>query len=151
MAASIYRLATLVDWGAGSLKHNSGLAKSVRSVVVTAETLRKELFKTNSSSQSGLDHFTAQMALTPVVNPHEYGRELLLPATTEAASVNTTSSDGLSESPEGQAFILELQAAYEEWVARGEPGKNSAAGRGVASLLLVTATGMSVAWNILTW
>lgn len=29
-------------------------------------------------------------------------------------------------SPEGQAFVLEMQAAYRDWVGAGSPGKNAA-------------------------
>jgi hypothetical protein len=45
--------------------------------------------------------------LTPVVNPEDW------------------SSSG-SESPEGQAFVVEMQAAWQDWVAVGSPGVNSA-------------------------
>jgi len=54
-----------------------------------------------------LAHFTDDGWLTPVVNPHQFGVEG-------------------SNSPEGEAFVLELQAAYNEWVAEGSPGKNAA-------------------------
>ena len=47
------------------------------------------------------------MWLTPVVNPHSFG-ELG------------------SQSPEGQAFVVELVAAYDDWVNAGSPGVNSA-------------------------
>ncbi|KAF8501212.1 Six-hairpin glycosidase-like protein [Gautieria morchelliformis] len=45
--------------------------------------------------------------LTPVVNPEDW------------------SSSG-SESPEGQAFVVEMQSAWQDWVAAGSPGANSA-------------------------
>ncbi|KAF7338289.1 hypothetical protein MVEN_02054300 [Mycena venus] len=56
---------------------------------------------------SGLLHFTDDGWLTPVVNPHQFGVEG-------------------QNSPEGEGFVLELQAAYNEWVAEGSPGKNAA-------------------------
>ena len=52
-------------------------------------------------------HFTSDGWLTPVVNPLQWGVEG-------------------SESPEGQAFVLEMQAAWRDWVAGGSKGvKNS--------------------------
>ncbi|KAG2088566.1 uncharacterized protein F5147DRAFT_726818 [Suillus discolor] len=56
---------------------------------------------------SGLLHFTPEGWLTPVVNPYSYGVQG-------------------SDSPEAQAFILELQAAWRDWVADGAHGTNSA-------------------------
>ncbi|EGN97365.1 hypothetical protein SERLA73DRAFT_184047 [Serpula lacrymans var. lacrymans S7.3] len=57
------------------------------------------------SSILGLDHFTSDGWLTPVVNPDSYG------------------SQG-TQSPEGQAFILEMQSAWRDWVADGAKGAN---------------------------
>lgn len=45
--------------------------------------------------------------LTPVVNPEDW------------------SSSG-AQSPEGQAFVVEMQAAWQDWVAKGSPGANAA-------------------------
>lgn len=33
-----------------------------------------------------------------------------------------------SESPEGQAFVVEMTAAWKDWVAIGSPGANGALG-----------------------
>jgi hypothetical protein len=52
-------------------------------------------------------HFTSDGWLTPVVNPLSFGQEG-------------------QNSPEGQAFVLELQAAYRDWVNNGSQGKNGA-------------------------
>ncbi|KAF7363457.1 hypothetical protein MSAN_01001500 [Mycena sanguinolenta] len=60
-----------------------------------------------ASSMPNMVHFTNDGWLTPVVNPHSFGVEG-------------------SDSPEGEAFVLELQAAYDEWVAVGSPGANAA-------------------------
>ncbi|KAJ7046793.1 Six-hairpin glycosidase [Mycena alexandri] len=59
-----------------------------------------------------LVHFTSDGWLTPVVNPHQFGVQG-------------------SDSPEGEAFVVSLQAAYNEWVAGGSVGAN--AGRRTAS------------------
>lgn len=47
------------------------------------------------------------MWLTPVVNPHSYGVQG-------------------RESPEGQAFVVEMQAAWRDWVNDGSKGANGA-------------------------
>lgn len=56
---------------------------------------------------TGLVHFTSDGWLTPVVNPHQFGVQG-------------------QDSPEGEAFVLEFQAAYNEWVAGGSVGANAA-------------------------
>ena len=69
-----------------------------------AERSRKALSATGSN---GTTHFDANGWLTPVVNPENTGQ------------------DG-SDSPEGQAFVLEMQSAYQDWVNAGSPGANAA-------------------------
>ena len=58
---------------------------------------------TPASGGKGLDHFTPAMWLTPVVDPDSFR------------------SQGGS-SPEGQAFVVEMYAAYKDWAALGSPG-----------------------------
>ncbi|KAG5733865.1 hypothetical protein E4T56_gene9199, partial [Termitomyces sp. T112] len=74
-----------------------------------AERTRKALSapNTNSSSNSTLEHFNVDGWLTPVVNPNSYGEQG-------------------SESPEGQAFVVEMQSAWRDWVADGSKGANGA-------------------------
>jgi len=55
-------------------------------------------------------HITSAGWLTPVVNPHSYGQEG-------------------AESAEGQAFVVDLHAAWRDWVADGSKGANGALGR----------------------
>jgi hypothetical protein len=69
-----------------------------------AESARQELFGRNSTDE--LKHFDNGW-LTPVVNPYDVG------------------SQG-SQSPEAQAFVLELQAAWKEWSAAGVKSGNGA-------------------------
>ncbi|KAJ7063320.1 Six-hairpin glycosidase-like protein [Mycena amicta] len=60
----------------------------------------------SAASLANLVHFTSDGWLTPVVNPDQFGIEG-------------------QQSPEGAAFVLELQAAYSEWVAGGSVGANT--------------------------
>ncbi|KIK55319.1 hypothetical protein GYMLUDRAFT_175753 [Collybiopsis luxurians FD-317 M1] len=89
LASTVYRLSLL---------------RSVHHFLPTAEKTRNALFASNSS---GLEHFTSQGWLTPVVNPDSFGAEG-------------------TESPEGEAFVLDLQAAWTDWVKDGSKGANGA-------------------------
>jgi len=107
LAATVYRLALLT----GNKKH-----------VPQAELTRAALFASNgtgtstSSSPSAsasaafvnTPHFTSDGWLTPVVDPLNIGLEG-------------------TQSPEGEAFVLMLDAAWRDWSAAGSPGASSAA------------------------
>ena len=144
----MYRLATLLDAGlpSSSAKSTDGtsvgkLTSSVHASVPIAERIRAEVFTAQSSSTcSGLAHFTSDLALTPVVNPHNWGAQLQLPAT----SSNLGANDGLAMSPEGQAFVLEMQAAYRDWVGAGSPGQNAALATRVSRTVLGVVVGLGV-------
>ncbi|KAJ7452399.1 Six-hairpin glycosidase-like protein [Mycena galericulata] len=82
-----------------SAPHSSSVAPSV-----TAPTASPSA---SSVPLTGLVHFTSEGWLTPVVNPDQFGVEG-------------------QNSPEGEAFVLEFQAAYNEWVAGGSVGANAA-------------------------
>ncbi|TFK46279.1 hypothetical protein OE88DRAFT_1667912 [Heliocybe sulcata] len=93
------------------------------------------LASSNSSSNgnSSLTHFTSDMWLTPVVNPYSYG------------------SQG-SNSPEGQAFVLEMEAAYRDWTQAGSQGANSALGGRIAGVQVVWASVVPLmAWFVVVW
>lgn len=147
-AASVYRLATLVSAGIppSSAASSSGtsvgdMAASVESTVPAAERVRAAVFTDQSSSTgSGLAHFTSDMVLMPVVNGHDFGQQLVLPVDAANASVN----GGLQSSPEAQAFVLEMQAAYRDWASAGSPEKSAALGRGVQRGVLVAAVAVAV-------
>jgi hypothetical protein len=100
LASTVYRLA---------------LARGEHSHLPLAERVRKTLSSGNapsgSSSSSGnaTAHITADGWLTPVVNPHQFGVQG-------------------NQSAEGQAFVLEMQAAWRDWVADGSKGANGAVG-----------------------
>lgn len=99
LASTVYRLSLL---------------RSVHTFLPTAEKCRKALFTSSSSSSSSsssnftdFTHFSSDGWLTPVVNPDSFGAEG-------------------SDSPESEAFVLDLQAAWTEWVQGGSQGANSA-------------------------
>jgi hypothetical protein len=70
-----------------------------------AENSRKALSSYNSSGE--LSHFGSNGWLTPVVDPYNVGVEG-------------------SESPEAQAFVVMMQAAYSDWVQDGSKGASAA-------------------------
>lgn len=61
---------------------------------------------------SGMTHFSPEMWLTPVVDPYNWAAQG-------------------GSSPEGQAFVVELYAAYQDWTAKGSPGINGALRPGI--------------------
>lgn len=86
--------------------------------------------KTRTSiSSSSAGHIDSQGWLTPVVNPHEYGNQG-------------------EKSPEGQAFVLEMHAAYNDWKSAGSPGAGnngatrmlSARGVVAGAIIAITST-----------
>ncbi|KAG1824531.1 Six-hairpin glycosidase-like protein [Suillus subaureus] len=101
LASTVYRLSLL-----GNIHTYIPLAEQARNALL----LLLAPFTTStalSATMSGLLHFTPEGWLTPVVNPYSYDEQG-------------------SDSPEGQAFILELQAAWRDWIADGAQGANSA-------------------------
>lgn len=117
LASTVYRLSLL-----SNIRTYIPLAEQIRkallasagtivSVTTTSTTPAPSTTSTalvaTGTTTSGLLHFTPEGWLTPVVNPYSYGAQG-------------------SQSPEGQAFILELQAAWRDWVADGAQGVSSA-------------------------
>ncbi|KAI0075033.1 hypothetical protein K474DRAFT_1685519 [Panus rudis PR-1116 ss-1] len=92
-----------------SAVYRHALLSNVHKHLPDAERSRKALSSPSDSNNgnSSLAHFDSNMWLTPVVNPHSYGRQG-------------------AQSPEGQAFVVEMQAAWRDWVAAGSVGANSA-------------------------
>lgn len=74
--------------------------------LAAAERSRKTL-SDSTNTMANYTHFTADGWLLPVVNPLSYGQEG-------------------SESPEAQAFVIEMHAAWKDWVAAGSKGANAA-------------------------
>ncbi|KAG5651115.1 hypothetical protein H0H81_009802 [Sphagnurus paluster] len=104
LASTVYRLSLL--WG-------------THKYLPYAERTRHALSapNTNTSAPSNMTllHIDAGGWLTPVVNPHSYGQEG-------------------AQSAEGQAFVVEMQAAWRDWVADGSKGANAALRTGSAGM-----------------
>jgi hypothetical protein len=117
LASTVYRLSLLsnirtyiplAEQVRKALLASNGAVVSVTTTSTTpAPSTTSTALAATSTTTSGLLHFTPEGWLTPVVNPYSYGAQG-------------------SESPEGQAFILELQAAWRDWVADGAQGVSSA-------------------------
>jgi hypothetical protein len=75
----------------------------VHTHIPSAEIARKAISATNGS------HIGSDGWLTPVVNPLSW-------------------PDEGSDSPEGEAFVLIMQASYEDWVKDGSKGVSGALG-----------------------
>lgn len=84
--------------------------------VSDAERARRELSR-HAGDAGG--HITGDGWLTPVVNPHNFPEQG-------------------SNSPEGQAFVVSMQAGYRAWNGAGQPGNS--AGRAISGI----STGMTV-------
>lgn len=73
-----------------------------------------------------MNHFTPDGYLTPVANPDSYGIQG-------------------NVSAEGQAFIIELQSAWRDWVLDGAKGANGASTTLSKGAALQTTTWVGVA------
>lgn len=115
MAASVYRNALLTN----THKHLPA-AEASRKALSASTNAGANTSYTDASSLTNTAHFTADGWLTPVVNPDQFGVEG-------------------QHSPEGQAFVVMMQAAWRDWVQAGAPGSNAGSkGNGAApSSLLV--------------
>ena len=97
IAATVYRHALLT----GTYTH-----------IPNAEYVRRKLWAPESGEGNDFSdprsfrdmvHFSSDGFLTPVVNPNSFGQEG-------------------EKSPEGQAFVIQMYAAWKDWVAHGAPG-----------------------------
>lgn len=119
LASTVYRLSTLAG------KHNYiRLAERTRIALTAISTLGGG--PTNGSFQSMI-HFDANGWLTPVVDPTAYGQLG-------------------SNSSEAQAFVLMMQAGYQEWAQAGYKGVNAGTRSGIPpSLSLAVSFSVGVA------
>ncbi|PIL32528.1 hypothetical protein GSI_05231 [Ganoderma sinense ZZ0214-1] len=101
---------------------SSSSASSSASASASASSQNSSASTTSTSSApissmtaptSTLLHFTTDGWLQPVVNPLNVGVQG-------------------EHSPEGQAFVVEMYAAWRDWAALGSPGSNGAAGQAMA-------------------
>ena len=86
-----------------STVYRLSLLWGVHTHIPQAEFARQSL--STPGSTSGLLRFTENGWLTPVVDPYGY-------------------PDQGQDSPEGQAFVISMQAAWRDWVADGAQGAN---------------------------
>lgn len=110
-----------------STVYRLSLLWGVHTYLPLAELSRKSL---STSNASGLLHFTADGWLTPVVDPYSY-------------------PDQGQDSPEGQAFIIAMQAAWGDWVADGSQGANTSL-RSVDLNVYVLVASFFV-FNVMLW
>ncbi|KAG6816062.1 hypothetical protein H0H87_008894 [Tephrocybe sp. NHM501043] len=104
LASTVYRLSLL--WGTHTyLPHAERTRKTLSSTTTTTDNNNNN----TSSDAAPLLHFDADGWLTPVVNPHSYGVQG-------------------AKSPEGQAFVVDMQSAWRDWVEDGSKGANGATG-----------------------
>ncbi|PCH34530.1 hypothetical protein WOLCODRAFT_133503 [Wolfiporia cocos MD-104 SS10] len=101
----------------------AGTAPSSQPVATTSGAYASYAVPSPSSQSegAGLLHFSPQMWLGPVVDPYDW-------------SVQGGSS------PEGQAFVVEMYAAWRDWVEAGAIGAQGAAGRVGVSMFGLAAS-----------
>ncbi|KAF7981515.1 hypothetical protein HWV62_33081 [Athelia sp. TMB] len=92
------------------------LLAGVHTHIPQAEASRAALYLTAANGTQA--HFSATGFLEPVVNPYDYPFELALSAG--------------GGSPEGEAFVLQLDAAWRDWAAAGSKGVNGGRGNATA-------------------
>ncbi|KIM74461.1 hypothetical protein PILCRDRAFT_702405 [Piloderma croceum F 1598] len=154
MASTVYRMALMSNVHThvplaeksrltlSALSSNASSSDSTsQSTTATNSTISRTTSTTSapsstSTSPSTLDsagplqHFTSSGWLTPVVDPYMISEQ------------GTTS-------PEGEAFVLEMTAAWKDWVAAGSPGANGCLRVSVGWAWAVTlGTGVVLRWSL---
>jgi len=109
--------------------YRHALVSGVYHNLPNAENSRKALSAPSSSGNGSLEHFTSDMWLTPVVDPYDYPVEG-------------------SQSPESEAFVIEMQAAWKDWVHLGSRGANSAMGVRVGGHFIWVAAVGSIIYGL---
>ena len=82
-------------------------SSSTSTSATASATLSYSVATPSAGVGAGMSHFSPEMWLTPVVDPYNWA--------TQGGS-----------SPEGQAFVVEMYAAYQDWTTQGSPGTNGA-------------------------
>ncbi|KAI0367867.1 hypothetical protein BV20DRAFT_529608 [Pilatotrama ljubarskyi] len=122
LASTVYRLALLagvhthlpqaetsrkaLSAPASGSSGSSGSSSSTSTSPASSASASASSTSSAPSASASLAHFTSDMWLTPVVNPNQFGVQG-------------------SHSPEGQAFVVEMYAAWRDWSALGAPGANA--------------------------
>ncbi|KAH9828825.1 Six-hairpin glycosidase-like protein [Rhodofomes roseus] len=113
-SASSNGVPSFSSWGTGdgvgpatsfTATHPSSVSAS--SLSSSTATSSYSLPTPSAAVGADLSHFSPQMWLTPVVDPYNWAAQG-------------------GSSPEGQAFVVEMYAAYRDWVEVGAPGINAA-------------------------
>ena len=125
LASTVYRISLL--W---SYHHNLPIAERCRQVLFSSVSAPSSsasgLNASFSTVLANMNHFTPDGYLTPVANPDSYGIQG-------------------NVSAEGQAFIIELQSAWRDWVLDGAKGANGASTTLSKGAALQTTTWVGVA------
>ena len=132
LASTVYRISLL--W---SYYHNLPIAERCRQTLFSSAGATPEssagLNASFSTAFANMNHFTPDGYLRPVADPDSYGIQG-------------------NVSAEGQAFIIELQSAWRDWVLDGAKGANGASAtlsKGTMALWTATWVGAALAvWFI---
>jgi hypothetical protein len=125
LASTVYRISLL--W---SYHHNLPLAERCRETLFSSSDPSSSTSSLNfSTALENMDHFTPDGYLSPVVDPHSYGFQG-------------------NVSAEGQAFVIELQSAWRDWVLDGAKGANGASPTASKIIAFQTATWIGAAIGI---
>ncbi|KZT63338.1 Six-hairpin glycosidase [Daedalea quercina L-15889] len=109
-ASSSYSASTSSSYSASSaFASNSSISAS------SSATSSYSVPTPSAGVGAGLTHFSPAMWLTPVVDPYNWAAQG-------------------GSSPEGQAFVVEMYAAWRDWVQAGAPGVNAALRLGPAGI-----------------
>ena len=82
-------------------------AEKIRQTLLGTSSNTTVSLSDSSSSFDGYNHLTPDGWLTPVVDPYMYGQEG-------------------QNSPESEAFMVEMQSAWRDWVKDGSKGVSTA-------------------------
>ncbi|KAG6373675.1 Six-hairpin glycosidase-like protein [Boletus reticuloceps] len=110
-----------------STVYRLSLLSGVHTHLPEAEFARKRLSSPNGTS--GLLHFTPDGWLTPVADPYAYPFQG-------------------QDSPEGEAFVISMQAAWRDWVAAGAVGVNVASRTMDMTASAYVLSALMVAFNV---
>lgn len=104
VASTVYRTALLTN-SFTHLPHAESVRQQLWASNSSSSNSSSSSGYTNDSSTANMAHFTSSGWLTPVVNPNSFSQEG-------------------SQSPEGQAFVVMMYAAWRDWVDAGSVSTN---------------------------
>ncbi|KAI1793356.1 glycosyl hydrolase family 88-domain-containing protein [Ganoderma leucocontextum] len=135
IASTVYRLALLAgvhthlplaEQSRASLSApNSTSSSSSSSSASSSSQTSTAPISTATAPTGSLAHFTSDGWLQPVVDPYNVGVQG-------------------EHSPEGQAFVVEMYAAWRDWAALGSPGKNGAAAQAMHMGVVTVAVSLCI-------